>query len=337
MWRRRVRREWSFFRAVVAHRGLSFAALFGLLLIGGWSFQVLEPELGHSLPRAMFMTWSLMFGEAPEAFPRSIVLQAMFFLVPLLGVTIFLEAIVEISSMLRDRTKGEEEWCKIMAGSMRGHVVLVGLGRLGWRIYTILTRLGHEVVVIERSADAPFLEDVRRDGSPIFIGDARREQWLVDANVKEARSIVIASDDDLANLEIALDARRLNPKVHVVMRMFDPNMAEKVREGFQIHTALSASSIAAPAFATASIDRSIESCLVIDDEIIVSQRWTVDADSELDGRTVGELAAQRAIGVLERRTKSGERRFFPGPDTKLAPGDELVVQGTLTTLVGRRN
>lgn len=322
-------------RAVLRHRGVSFAALFGLLLLGGWSFQVLEPELGHSLPRAMFMTWSLMFGEAPEAFPRSVVLQAMFFLVPLLGVTIFLEAIVEISSMLRDRTRGEREWCKIMAGSMQGHVVLVGLGRLGWRIYGILTRLGDEVVVIERDANGAFLDDVRRDGAPLFVGDARREQWLVDANVKDARSIVIASDDDLANLEIALDARRINPKIHVVMRMFDPDMADKVREGFQIHTALSASSLAAPAFATAAIDRSIESCLVVDDEIIVSQRWSVVAGSELDGRTVGELAALRSIGVLERRSKSGERRFFPAPETKLLPGDELVVQGTLATLIGR--
>ncbi|MBI5363853.1 MAG: NAD-binding protein [Planctomycetes bacterium] len=216
---------------------------------------------------------------------------------------------------------------------MRGHVVLVGLGKLGWRIYSILTRLGHEVVVIERNGECSFLDDVRRDGAAVLIGDARREQWLVDANVKGARSIVIATNDDLANLEIALDARRIHPKVHVVMRMFDPNMAEKVREGFGIQRAFSASAIAAPAFATAALERAIESSIVVDDEIVVSQRWTVEAGGELEGWSVGELATKRALGVIEHRRKDGAKRFFPGPDTRFAAGDELVVQGTLDALV----
>lgn len=328
-----MRREWSFALAVLRHRGVSFAILFLVLLLGGVGFQQLEPEEHFTLPRAMFRTWSLIFGEAPDPYPKSVVLQAMFFVMPVLGVTVFLEAIVEISVMLRDRTKGEHAWCRIMTGSMKGHVVLVGLGKLGWRIYTILRDLGHEVVVIERSGECSFLDDVRRDGAPLFLGDARREQWLVDANLKDARSIVIATDDDLANLEIALDARRINPRVHVVMRMFDPDMADKVREGFQIQTALSASAIAAPAFATAALERSIESSVVVDDEIVVTQRWKVAADGELDGLSVGELATRRSIGVLERRARDGARRFFPGPETKLAPGDELVVQGTLATMV----
>ena len=73
--------------------------------------------------------------------------------------------------------------------------------------------------------------------------------------------------------------------------------------------------------------------LVVDDEIIVTQRWTVRKGDELDGRTVGELAEARSIGVLERSTPAGDRRFFPGPSTKLTAGDELVVQGTLATLL----
>ena len=318
--------------AVVRHRGWSFAFLFAVLLAGGVAFRRLQPEMGFSLPEAMFRTWSLVFGEAPDPYPESVWLQVMFFSMPLLGVTVFLEAIVEISMMIRDRTRGEREWCRIMAGALRGHVVLVGLGRLGWRIYTILKRLGHEVVVIERDAACSFLEDARRDGAALFLGDARREQWLVDANVREARSIVIATNDDLGNLEIALDARRINPKVHVVMRMFDPNMAEKVREGFGIERALSASAVAAPAFATAALEGKIESSIVVGDELVVSQRWTVAAGDAFEGWSVGELATKRAMGVIEHRRK-GARRFFPGPETRFAAGDEIVVQGTLDTVI----
>jgi voltage-gated potassium channel Kch len=99
-------------------------------------------------------------------------------------------------------------------------------------VYHLLRELGQRVVVIERDERAQFLEDVRRDGAPLLLGDARREAFLADAGITRARSIVLATDNDIANLEVALDARRLNPTIRVVLRLFDPNMAEKVREGF---------------------------------------------------------------------------------------------------------
>jgi voltage-gated potassium channel len=334
-WRRQVRREWSFVRAAARHRSGSFVALLVLLVLGAWSFRVFEPEAGHSWGRAFFYTWSLMFGEAPEALPASAWLRVLFFVVPLLGLTICLEAVVEISAMLRDRRRGEREWCRIMAGSMKGHVVLVGVGRLGWRIYNILRRLGCDVAAIERNGESSFLDDVRREGTPLFIGDARREQWLVEANVKEARSIVLASDDDLANLEIALDARRINPGIHVVMRMFDPNMADKVGEGFGIHTAMSASAVAAPLFATAALQKDVTSSTLVGDELVVSQVWRVRRDGPLDALEVGELLRRFAVGVVQRRGADGRRVFFPPPETKLAAEDAIVVQGTLPTILAQ--
>lgn len=331
-WRARVRRESSFARAVIAHRWMSFVALFLLLLGGGACFVWLEPEKGHTLPQAMYFTWSLMFGQPPEAFPKPLLLQVLFFVVPILGVAIFLEAIVEIALMLRDREKGAHEWHRIMSRSMKDHVVLVGLGRLGWRTYSLLRKLGEDVVVIERDEKNAFLEDVRRDGMPLFIGDARREQWLVEANVAEAKSIVLASDDDLANLEIALDARRIRPSIHVVMRMFDPNMAEKVRDGFQIHTAMSASSLAAPAFATAAVAPAVLFSVIVGDELVVSRHWRVAAKDAFDGATVGEAIARHAIGIVELRKAHADPRYFPAPDVRIAAGDELVVQGTFDAI-----
>src|SRR5262245_14271691 len=81
-WRARVRREWSFTRAVIAHRWMSFAALFLLLFVGGSCFLWLEPEKEHTLLQAMYFTWSLMFGQPPEAFPDHFLLQVLFFVVP---------------------------------------------------------------------------------------------------------------------------------------------------------------------------------------------------------------------------------------------------------------
>jgi Trk K+ transport system NAD-binding subunit len=329
-------REWCFVRAILAHRGPSFLVLCGLLVLGGACFRVFEPEKQHSFWVSIYMTWSLVFGQPPEAFPASLPLRFLFFLVPVIGLTVILEAIVEISLMIRDRSRRAQDWCKIMAHSMHDHVILIGLGRLGLRTFHVLRKLGQDVVVIEKDDKNQFLDDVRREGSPLLIADARREAWLADAGVLRAKSILLATTDDLANLEIALDARRLNPAIHVVLRMFDPNMAEKVREGFQIQTSLSQATLAAPAFAAAALERSVVASQVLGGELVLTQRWKVPGGSALAGLSVGELLGRRRIGVLERRTQAGERSLLPPPEEHVEAGDVLLVQGCLETLASAR-
>jgi Trk K+ transport system NAD-binding subunit len=335
-WKTRLWRDWCFARAIVERRGVSLLVLFALLVAGGVLFPALQPGEDHTFLRSMYYTWNLVFAQPPPTpFPSSIALRAFFFLVPLAGLTLIIEAIVEASSMLRDRRRNEDTWCRIMAKAMNDHIILVGLGRLGIRTFHLLRRLGHEVVVIERKADAQFLDDVRRDGSPILIGDGRREAFLMDANVHTARSVVLATTDDLANLEIALDARRINPKVRVVMRMFDPEMAEKVREGFQIRSVMSAASLAAPAFAMAALERGIVNSSVVDDQLLVTQHWNVAAGGPLDGKTIAELMEEHEIGVVRHQPKNSPRRLFPKPSTRVCAGDELLVQGTFEVLVAK--
>ena len=270
--------------------------------------------------------------EPPEAFPQSRVLQALFFIVPILGLTVIIEGVVDLALMMGNRLRYERSWCTIMAGSMSKHVVLVGLGKLGYRTFCLLRHLGEQVVVIESDDAQQFIEEVRQEGSPLLLGDARRDALLREANVAGARSIVLATNDDLANLEIALDARKLNPDISVVLRMFDQNMADKIRDGFNIHIAMSQSAMSAPAFATAAIDRSIVGSFMIGSQLVVMKRWRVQPDGPLNGRTVADLMVKHRLGVVEQRPADGLPAVFPAPETKLNPGDELLVQGAFETI-----
>jgi Trk K+ transport system NAD-binding subunit len=263
-------------------------------------------------------------------------LQSLFFVVPILGLTVIIEAIIDMATMLRDRSRCERSWCVMMTSSMSDHIVLVGIGKLGYKTFHLLRRLGQSVVVIERNSSNQFLEDVRRDGSPLLIGDARREAMLEDANVKHARGLILATDDDLANLEIALDARRLAPGLRVVVRMFDQNMADKVRDGFNIHIAMSQSALSAPAFATAAIEPSIINSMVVGDRLVVIQRWTVREGGPFCDKSVGEILVEHACSVVEHRPKNAPGRVFPGPDARVMPGDEILVQGTFDELTRLR-
>ncbi|MCP4250357.1 MAG: hypothetical protein GY778_25215 [bacterium] len=333
----RLWREWCFVRVAFRHFRWRLLVMLAILIGGGLLFQHLEPEQNHSLPEATYYTWSLVFGEPPEAFPKSRVLQVLFFVVPVLGLTVIIEGIVDLALMVGDRRRNERSWCRMMVTSFKDHIILVGIGRLGYRTYRMLRDLGADVVVIERNPENQFLENVRRDDCPLFIGDARRQTLLRDANLAEAKSIILSTNDDLANLEIALDARKIRPGIRVVMRMFDQNMADKIRDGFNIHIAMSQSAISAPAFATAAIEPSIVSSLVLGDRVVVMQRWQVRDSGPLCNKTVGEVLGDHGFGIVERRRPSGEPELFPPADTRLQPGDALLVQGPFDELTALKH
>lgn len=308
-----------------------------ILFVGGQLFQTLESDKNIDAIEGMFYTWSLIFGEPPESFPKSGILRVLFFLVPLIGIMFIIEGIVELALLVRDRRRCERDWCKTMARSMSNHVVLIGCGKLGFRVFKLLRRLGEQVVVIEKDERARFLEEIRRDGSPLLIGDARDESMLHDATLAKAKSIVLASNDDLGNLEIALDARRIKPDIRVILRMFDQNMADKIREGFNIHIAMSQSATSAPRFAMAAIDPSIVNSFVVGDQLIVMYQWEVHRGGPLEGKTVGQIMNEMACGVTRISSDAESGRMFPPPDVSLKAGDDLLVQGPFETLSKLKN
>lgn len=305
----------------------------GVLLVGGLAFRIFEPDKNGDIFRAVYCAWSLIFGEPPEEFPQHTVLRVMFFLLPIVGLTVIIEGIIDFALVLRDRRRFERSWCVAMASAMKDHVVLVGLGKLGLRTFQMLRRLGMPVVVIERDAQGQFLEEVRREGSPVLIGDGRRDELMIEGNVAKARSVVLCTNDDLANLEMALDARRLSPNIRVVLRMFDQNMADKIRDGFNIHIAMSQSAISAPLFAITALGHDILHPVLLNDQLVIMQRWVVRESGPLHGRTVGSILHDLGFSVVEFQRPNGEHKLFPPPDVELRAGDQLLVQGAYEAMM----
>jgi voltage-gated potassium channel Kch len=328
----RLWREWCFVRVAFRHFRKRFFLMAAILLGGCVLFMICEPEKHHSLPRAIFFSWALVFGETPEEFPHSYVLRGLFFLMPILGLTVIIEGIIDFALMLRDRRRYERSWCTMLASSFSDHIVLVGFGKLGYRAFLVLRKLGEAVVVIERDPNCQFLDELRRDGNPLLIGDARRDALLLEANTAKARSIILATDDDLANLEIALDAQRMNPNIRVVVRMFDQTIADKMSAGFNIDMAMSPSAISAPTFATSAVAPAIVGSFIVGDQLVAMQRWLIRRNGLMVGLTVGEVTARFGFGVVEQRLPNGQPRLFPTPDTRLEPGDGIVLQGPLHAL-----
>ncbi len=133
--------------------------------------------------------------------------------------------------------------------------VVCGLGHVGYRVALLLRRLGRPVSVIYNHASADWLADLEAAGAVSVHGDATDDRVLERAGVRAAQAVIAVTDQDLANLSVALDAKRLHPGVVTVVRLHDRALARHVEEGLGVRQVLSTSALAAPAFIAAALAR----------------------------------------------------------------------------------
>ncbi len=99
---------------------------------------------------------------------------------------------------------------------LKGHVVVVGYGRVGRRIGSALTANGISIVVVEDNRE--IVEHLReRDVSAVF-GDASEPSVLIQAHLHQARMLVIAVPDTADVRRMVETARSVNPRIEVVVR-----------------------------------------------------------------------------------------------------------------------
>ena len=150
--------------------------------------------------------------------------------------------------LVRAKLAGALEARKIPDG---GHVVVCGLGNVGFRCLEELKRQGVPAVAIDRDPQATFAATVRRMGTAVVAGDATMPAVLSQARAATARAVIAATASELANLEIALLVREQNPQSRVVVRLTDPDFADAVRLATGLTLAAAVPTLAAPAFAAA--------------------------------------------------------------------------------------
>ncbi len=333
-WFRRLRANLHYLRRPII-RFLPLGGLLVVLLAAGsfafheWGRDEAGQPLGYG--RSLYITYCLIFMEHLLPYPDHPVLQAFYFLLPPLGLVVILDGFIRFSYHVLRRDETGPEWMRAMSKTYNNHVVLCGLGRVGLRILQQLQKLGEDVVTLEKNPDNPNLTYARRTGVPVLIGGGREEGILDDLHVAKAKSIILATDDDLANLEMALDARKLQPGIRVVLRMYDQELASKIKEAFGIELAFSTAAQAAPLFATSSSDRTIMNSFYIGEELVVVANLSIFTGSDLIGHTLAEIAADRNLLFL-RHVRGGMEELFPAMDIQLAAGDEVTVQTSPETL-----
>jgi Trk K+ transport system NAD-binding subunit len=266
-----------------------------------------------SWSESFFVSYCLLFLEHLEPTPEHPLAQLVHYLQPLVGVFLVSEGILRLGLGLINREQNARVWSRIMASVSEGHVVVCGLGSVGFRVTEELVAMGLAVFAIESDPNGQFVERARQLGAFVVIGDARTDELLRSLNISAARAVIVATDNDLANLEIALDTREIRQDVPIVMRLFDQRLADKVKSSLGIQVSFSTSRLAAPLFATAALHRSVIGTHRVGAQVLATLELEVGDGAAFDGASVAAVSAAGGTIVASRGAGPASSWSIPAP------------------------
>jgi trk system potassium uptake protein TrkA len=198
------------------------------------------------------------------------------------------------------------------------NVIVVGCGRVGSQLATLLSVEGHNVVVIDRDAEA-----FKRLGS-IFNGVTIKglgfdEEILEEAGVRECDAFAAVTNLDNTNLMAAEVARKIFGVPHVVARLYNP-----VRE--RTYTQLGLDFVCGTTLVAETLMDKIMSghghhIHSLGDVEVVNFK----TNSTVEGKTVSDIEIRHRFRIAA--VARGESMFVPDPGTVLHAGD--IVLGSI--------
>jgi voltage-gated potassium channel len=278
---------------------------------------------GVGYGQALHHVYFLLYGQPSLPYVDSLPIEALNLLIPPVGIAVVVDGIVRFSYLYFAKHRSDKEWISVISQAFKDHIIVCGAGRVGYRVANELLQLQRDVIVIDRKEDAAFVGVLRDRGVPVLIDDIKSPQCLSRTNVATASALVCATDDDLANLNVALDARRLNPDIRLVLRLFDDDLVAKVRDAFRAE-ALSSSALAGPAMALAALDPRIQHSFHVGGHLMVVSQFV--AGTGLRERCIGDIRQDQGAVVLAMKRGAGPETLHPRNDLKIASEDVLTVQ-----------
>jgi Trk K+ transport system NAD-binding subunit len=334
-WQRRLLARWRDTRLLLQRFRGSLIALAITVIGGGTIYFWLSKLAGEPRPvtwlEGVFLALAMIFLQANADFPSVWYLALFFFIMPVVGFAILSQGIADIGVLLFNRQARGEAWQVAVASTYSNHIVIVGLGHLGFRVARALHDMGEDFVVVESDPEADLLFHTQGWDVPVIRGDASKHDTLQEAGVDRAHTVVIVTSDDALNLQIAIHARAVNPNVRTIVRLFDDDFSREVSLTFGLTAAYSASALAAPAFAAAAANLDLNNTAQLGGQDLNMANFTLHPKAPFAGKTVGNLEVEYDVSIVA--FKRGEKsQLHPTDDLQLKAGDQITVLANSRTL-----
>lgn len=243
------------------------------------------------------------------------------------------------------------------AQAPRDHLIIVGFGMNGRNLARAAKAAGIPYVIIEMNPETVRKE--REQGEPIFFGDATQEEILHHANISEARIVVVAINDPSAVRRITNLARRLNAKVHIIVRtryvnelqpLFELGADDVVPEEFETSVEIFTLVLRKYLVPKEEIERLTSevraNCYMLfrglfkelEEEFTPLRRQLHDVEistfrlmegAPLAGRSLAQMELRKKHGVTVLAVRRDSQVFHnPDPNMTLMPDDLLITMGS---------
>jgi voltage-gated potassium channel len=306
---------------------LSAALLLGLVVVGAIGLMILGDRSAFD---AFYLTVVILTTVGMEG-PSNNAERAwgLFLMIAGVGTVIYATGQVVsfvIEGQLRQmigRHKVNEQIRKL-----EGHDIIVGFGRMGQSLCSMLAYHDRPFVLIENNPERVAMAEEL--GYLAVPGNATDDQTLTHAGVHHASGLACCLPDDADNVFVVLSARGLMPSLHITARCEDVATEAKLRRA-------GADRVICPAVIGAH--RASDHLLnpQIEEKVDLDGAWP---DLEVAMVRVGQIAPEdcRELGalypllgpsttVVARVASDGSRKLRPGPKTPVTPDDQLVIAG----------
>jgi len=121
----------------------------------------------------------------------------------------------------------EELRLRRLIRNMENHVIICGYGRTGKEIADQLRSEEISALIIE--IDSEKKSEAEENGFNVLLADATMDESLIQAGVKNCRSLVVTLPSDAANLYVVLSAKALNKRCRLIARAANEEAANKLK------------------------------------------------------------------------------------------------------------
>jgi Trk K+ transport system NAD-binding subunit len=170
---------------------------------------------------------------------------------------------------------------------MKPRIIVCGLGRTGFKVYSLLKQQGAVVVGIN-DRPLPYLE-AEIAAHQVLIGDMCAAATLISAGIRDAHTLVLASSNDHNNLAALTQARVLNPHIRVVNRLFNESLGDRLDHILPDHFSMSVAALSAPVFAFAALGNRAIGQLRLFNQLWPIREEYIDEAHPWRGRRLSEL------------------------------------------------
>ncbi len=236
-----------------------------------------------------------------------------------------------------------------------GHVVLCGYGRSGQSLARFLE--AESIPFVALDSDPTRVRAAAAAGESVVFGDPSKREVLVAAGISRARAMAITFSDLNASMSILRHARELKPELPIVVRTVDDTHVDKLKEAgaTEVVSEVMEGSLMLASHALMLLGVPLSQVLKRIRSVRESRyalmrgffRGATDITEDLGeeaqprlfsvlispqsaaiGKTLENVGLEDMLVDVVAIRRHGIRGVNPGPETRIEPGDVMVLRGT---------